>query len=191
MQFHLSFVIWWHVLQDNVIWYDTMWCVMIWFDVTWRDVTWIAACASVFACSVAALWCNVSLSDMCHAFYCGVVCHSTSDMHDDEHDSRLLMKRRLSFDVAIHYSSLSLIWFCALFEVFVLELLLRWLLLLCTVVSAPEMIFFVIFEITMVVISFDLSAKSHLFVESYKACGGCDLVFVVDWLQLACVVVWH
>jgi hypothetical protein len=21
-----------------------------------------------------------------------------------------------------------------------------------------------------------------LFVESYKACGGCDLVFVVDWL---------
>ena len=96
-----------------MIWYDVM-CYD--YDMTWRDVTWIAACASVFACSVEALWCNVSLSDVCHAFYCGVVCHSTSDMHDDEHDSRLLMKWRFSFDVVFYCSSLSLIWFCALFR---------------------------------------------------------------------------
>ena len=58
-------------------------------------------------------------------------------------------------------------------SVFVLKLLFQHLLMFWTVVSAPEMIFSVIFEI-MVVCFCNLSAKSRVFVEIYKLCGGCD-----------------
>ena len=58
-------------------------------------------------------------------------------------------------------------------SVFVLKVLFQHLLMFWTVVSAPEMIFSVIFEI-MVVVFVTFLRRHACLLKIYKLCGGCD-----------------
>jgi len=63
-------------------------------------------------------------------------------MHDDENDSRLLMKFRCSYEVVFYHSALVLISFCAYYFVICLEIAVVAFAMSLTAVAAPEMMHF-------------------------------------------------